>query len=127
MLFQMPILFALFLVFFRPLLSFVSKDFFGQPILSTYDSILDLGFNIPFYGDHVSLFTLLMTATTVLQMKYSNSMSGSNAQMPQMKYIMYFMPVIFLGVMNSYAAALVIVLFSQLNYIWSAKTDWLYD
>ena len=105
MLFQMPILFALFR-FFPASIELRQQGFLWATDLSTYDSILDLGFNIPFYGDHVSLFTLLMTATTVLQMKYSNSMSGSNAQMPQMKYMMYFMPIIFLGVMNSYAAAL---------------------
>ena len=93
MLFQMPILFALFR--FPASIELRQQGFLWATDLSTYDSILDLGFNIPFYGDHVSLFTLLMTATTVLQMKYSNSMSGSNAQMPQMKYMMYFMPIIF--------------------------------
>ena len=105
MLFQMPILFALFR-FFPSSIELRQQSFLWANDLSTYDSILDLGFSIPFYGDHVSLFTLLMTATTVLQMKYSNSMSASNSQMPQMKYMMYFMPVIFLGVMNNYAAAL---------------------
>ncbi len=105
MLFQMPILFALFR-FFPSSIELRQQSFLWANDLSTYDSILDLGFSIPFYGDHVSLFTLLMTVTTVLQMKYSNSMSASNSQMPQMKYMMYFMPVIFLGVMNNYAAAL---------------------
>lgn len=105
MLLQMPILFALFR-FFPASIELRQQSFLWANDLSTYDSILDLGFNIPFYGDHVSLFTLLMTVTTVLQMKFSNSMSSSNAQMPQMKYMMYFMPVIFLGVMNNYAAAL---------------------
>ena len=105
MLFQMPILFALFR-FFPSSIELRQQSFLWANDLSTYDSILDLGFSIPFYGDHVSLFTLLMTATTVLQMKYSTSMSPSNSQMPQMKYMMYFMPVIFLGVMNNYAAAL---------------------
>ena len=105
MLFQMPILFALFR-FFPASIELRQKSFLWATDLSTYDSILDLGFSIPFYGDHVSLFTLLMTVTTILQMKFSNSMSSSSAQMPQMKYMMYFMPVIFLGVMNSYAAAL---------------------
>lgn len=105
MLFQMPILFALFR-FFPASIELRQQSFLWANDLSTYDSVLDLGFSIPFYGDHVSLFTLLMTATTVLQMKYSTSMSSSNAQMPQMKYMMYFMPVIFLGVMNNYAAAL---------------------
>ena len=105
MLFQMPILFALFR-FFPASIELRQQGFLWANDLSTYDSIYDLGFSIPFYGDHISLFTLLMTLTTVLQMKFSNSMSSSNAQMPQMKYMMYFMPVIFLGVMNNYAAAL---------------------
>lgn len=105
MLFQMPILFALFR-FFPASIELRQQSFLWANDLSTYDSIYDLGFSIPFYGDHISLFTLLMTLTTVLQMKFSNSMSSSNAQMPQMKYMMYFMPIIFLGVMNNYAAAL---------------------
>jgi len=105
MLFQMPILFALF-KFFPASIELRQQGFLWASDLSTYDSIYDLGFSIPFYGDHISLFTLLMTVTTVLQMKFSNSMSASNAQMPQMKYMMYMMPVIFLGVMNNYAAAL---------------------
>jgi YidC/Oxa1 family membrane protein insertase len=105
MLFQMPILFALF-KFFPSSIELRQQSFLWATDLSTYDSIFDLGFSIPFYGDHVSLFTLLMTVTTVLQMKFSNSMSATNAQMPQMKYMMYMMPVIFLGVMNNYAAAL---------------------
>ena len=105
MLFQMPILFALF-KFFPASIELRQQGFLWASDLSTYDSIYDLGFSIPFYGDHISLFTLLMTVTTVLQMKFSNSMSASNTQMPQMKYMMYMMPVIFLGVMNNYAAAL---------------------
>ena len=105
MLFQMPILFALFR-FFPASIELRQQGFLWANDLSTYDSIYDLGFSIPFYGDHVSLFTLLMTVTTVLQMKFSNSMSSSTTQMPQMKYMMYMMPVIFLGVMNNYAAAL---------------------
>jgi YidC/Oxa1 family membrane protein insertase len=104
-LFQMPILFALFR-FFPASIELRQQGFLWASDLSTYDSIYDLGFSIPFYGDHISLFTLLMTLTTVLQMKFSNSMSSSNAQMPQMKYMMYFMPIVFLGVMNNYAAAL---------------------
>jgi len=101
----MPILFALFR-FFPASIELRQQGFLWANDLSTYDSIYNFGFSIPFYGDHISLFTLLMTLTTVLQMKFSNSMSSSNAQMPQMKYMMYFMPVIFLGVMNNYAAAL---------------------
>ena len=72
--------------------------------LSAYDSILELGFNIPFYGDHVSLFTLMMTVSTLLYTRMNSSMSSS--QMPQMKWIMYLMPIMFLGFFNNYAAGL---------------------
>ena len=105
MLLQMPILIALFR-FFPASIELRQQPFLWADDLSSYDSILDLGFNIPLYGDHVSLFALLMTLATALQMMYSNQMSSSNAQMPQMKYVMYTMPVIFLFVMNNYSSAL---------------------
>ena len=98
LLFQMPILIALFR-FFPASIELRQQSFLWADDLSTYDSILDLGFHIPLYGDHISLFALLMTFATVLQMIYSNQMSSS-AQMPQMKYVMYFMPIVFLFVMN---------------------------
>ncbi|MAQ70454.1 MAG: membrane protein insertase YidC [Flavobacteriales bacterium] len=103
LLFQMPVLIALFR-FFPASIELRQQPFLWADDLSTYDSIFDFGFHIPLYGDHISLFALLMTLATVLQMKYSNQ--SSNAQMPQMKYIMYLMPVIFLFVMNNYSAAL---------------------
>ena len=105
MLFQMPILIALFR-FFPASIELRQQPFLWADDLSTYDSILNLGFSIPLYGDHISLFALLMTIATALQMMYSNQMSSSNAQMPQMKYVMYTMPVIFLFVMNNYSSAL---------------------
>ncbi len=105
LLFQMPILIALFR-FFPSSIELRQQSFLWADDLSTYDSVLDLGFNIPLYGDHISLFALLMTMATVLQMVYSNQMSAQNAQMPQMKYVMYTMPIIFLFVMNNYSAAL---------------------
>ena len=105
MLFQMPILIALFR-FFPSSIELRQQKFLWADDLSTYDSILDFGFSIPLYGDHISLFALLMTLATVLQMVYSNQMSTQNAQMPQMKYVMYTMPIIFLFVMNNYSAAL---------------------
>ena len=104
LLFQMPILIALFR-FFPASIELRQQPFLWADDLSTYDSILDLGFTIPLYGDHISLFALLMTGATVLQMMYSNQMSA-NSQMPQMKYVMYMMPLIFLFVMNNYSAAL---------------------
>jgi len=102
---QLPILAALF-SFFPSAIELRQQSFLWANDLSTYDSILDLAFKIPFYGDHVSLFTLLMTVSTILY-TYSNSqLMGSSEQMPGMKFMMYAMPIIFLGVFNNYSAGL---------------------
>ena len=103
MLLQMPILFALFR-FFPASIELRQKSFLWATDLSTYDSVLDLPFEIPFYGDHVSLFTLLMTLSTLLYTRMNSQMSGP--QMAQMKWIMYLMPIMFLGFFNNYAAGL---------------------
>ncbi|MBR5663784.1 MAG: membrane protein insertase YidC, partial [Bacteroidales bacterium] len=71
MLLQLPILWAIFR-FFPSSIELRQQPFLWADDLSTYDSILDLGFNIPFYGDHVSLFTLLMTVTTILYTYINN-------------------------------------------------------
>ena len=105
LLFQMPILIALFR-FFPASIELRQQPFLWADDLSTYDSILDFGFNVPLYGDHISLFALLMTLATLLQMVYSNQMTPANTQMPQMKYVMYFMPIVFLFVMNNYSSGL---------------------
>ncbi len=102
MLLQMPILFAMF-QFFPNAFELRQKTFLWSNDLSTYDSILDFGFNIPFYGDHVSLFTLLMTLSTLIYTHLNNQISGVTGQM---KWIGYLMPVIFLGVLNDYASGL---------------------
>ena len=102
MLLQMPILFAMF-QFFPNAFELRQKTFWWSNDLSTYDSILDLGFNIPFYGDHVSLFTLMMTLSTLIYTHLNNQISGVTGQM---KWIGYFMPIIFLGVLNDYASGL---------------------
>ncbi len=102
MLLQMPILFAMF-QFFPNAFELRQKTFLWSHDLSTYDSILDFGFNIPFYGDHVSLFTLLMTLSTLIYTHLNNQISGVTGQM---KWIGYLMPVIFLGVLNDYASGL---------------------
>ena len=108
MLAQMPILFALFR-FFPASIELRQQSFLWADDLSTFDNILNLGFEIPFYGAHVSLFALLMAGSSFIQMIYNNqnnASAGDNPMAKQMKYMMYFMPIIFLGVMNSYAAAL---------------------
>lgn len=103
MLLQMPILFAMFR-FFPASIELRQKSFLWADDLSSYDSIMSLPFEIPFYGDHVSLFTLLMTISTILYTRMNSQMSGP--QMAQMKWMMYLMPVMFLGFFNNYASGL---------------------
>jgi YidC/Oxa1 family membrane protein insertase len=98
---QMPILFAMF-QFFPNAFELRQKAFLWAADLSQYDGPM-LGFNIPFYGDHVSFFTILMTVSTLIYTHFNNQLSGVTGQM---KYIGYFMPIIFLGVLNDYAAGL---------------------
>ena len=103
MLFQFPILLAMF-KFFPASIELRQESFLWADDLSSYDSIMDLPFEIPFYGDHVSLFTLLMTISTLLYTRMNSSMA--TGQMAQMKWMMYLMPVMFLGFFNNYAAGL---------------------
>ncbi|MEO6882523.1 MAG: membrane protein insertase YidC [Bacteroidia bacterium] len=105
MLFQMPILYALF-EFFPSSIQLRQQGFLWCHDLSTYDSIYQLHFTIPMYGDHISLFTLLMTLSTLLYTWSNNQLMGSQNQMPGMKWMMYLMPVLFLGFMNNYSAGL---------------------
>lgn len=105
LLLQLPILLAMF-NFFPNAIELRQKAFLWADDLSTYDSILTLPFSIPAYGDHVSLFALLMTISTIIYTMMNNQLSGANAQMPQLKWMMYLMPVIFLFVLNSYASGL---------------------
>ncbi len=107
MLLQLPILWAIFR-FFPASIELRQQPFLWADDLSTYDSILDLGFNIPFYGDHVSLFTLLMTITTILYTYINNKQMAATQQqgMKGMKIMMYLMPIMFLGLFNSYSAGL---------------------
>jgi YidC/Oxa1 family membrane protein insertase len=101
---QMPILFAMFR-FFPASIELRQQSFLWAKDLSTYDSILHLPFTIPMYGDHVSLFTLLMTASTIISTKISNP-SGGQEQMPGMKTMMYMMPVMFMLILNNFSAGL---------------------
>jgi YidC/Oxa1 family membrane protein insertase len=105
MLLQFPILLAMFR-FFPASIELRQQSFLWAHDLSSYDSILDLGFNIPFYGDHVSLFTLLMTVSTIMYTKLNSQMMSGSTQMPGMKLMMYMMPVMFLGIFNNYASGL---------------------
>lgn len=102
MVLQMPILFAMF-YFFPSSIELRQQSFLWADDLSTYDSIYDLPFTIPLYGDHVSLFVLLMTASTILYTWSNNQVSSMQGPM---KSISYMMPVIFMFVLNSFPAAL---------------------
>jgi YidC/Oxa1 family membrane protein insertase len=105
MLLQFPILIAMFR-FFPASIELRQQSFLWAHDLSSYDSVLNLPFNIPFYGDHVSLFCLLMTISTIMYTKMNNDMMGSTNTMPGMKTMMYLMPIMFLGFFNSYSSGL---------------------
>jgi YidC/Oxa1 family membrane protein insertase len=103
MLLQMPILFAMFR-FFPVSIELRQEHFLWATDLSTYDSILTLPFTIPMYGSHVSLFTLLMTASSLLTMKMTGSSPGQDQ--PGMKMMMYMMPVMFMLILNNFSSGL---------------------
>ncbi len=99
---QMPILFAMF-YFFPVSIELRQKAFLWAEDLSTFDSVVSLPFSVPFYGDHISLFALLMTASTLVYTWQNNQISSVQGPMKSMSYIM---PVVFLFVMNSFSAGL---------------------
>jgi YidC/Oxa1 family membrane protein insertase len=102
MVLQMPFLFAMFF-FFPNSIELRQESFLWAHDLSTYDSILKLPFTIPFYGAHVSLFTLLMTVSQIAYTKFNNQLTAASGPMKNLGYIM---PVMFMFVLNSYPAAL---------------------
>jgi len=105
---QMPIFFALF-TFFPVAFSLRQKSFLWADDLSSYDSILDLGFNIPLYGDHISLFPILASVAIFFYTKMTTGqqmMSPSQTGGVNMKVIMYMMPLMMLFFFNNYASGL---------------------
>lgn len=102
LLLQMPILFAMF-YFFPVSVELRQKPFLWAEDLSTYDSIATLPFTIPFYGNHVSLFVLLMTASTLVYQWQNNQLTSVTGPMKSLSYIM---PVVFMFVLNSFSAGL---------------------
>ena len=104
MLLQLPVLFAL-LFFFPTAIELRQQSFLWASDLSTYDSIINLPFKIPFYGTHVSLFCLLMAITTIVSTQLSQQTMSSQS-MPGMKAMMYMMPVMLLFFLNSFPAGL---------------------
>ena len=104
MLLQMPFLIAMFW-FFPSSIDLRGQSFLWAPDLSAPDAIISLPFSIPFLGDHLSIFCLLMTVTNI-GYTYINMQSQSSSQMPGMKWMMYLMPLMFLVFFNTYAAGL---------------------
>jgi YidC/Oxa1 family membrane protein insertase len=107
MLIQFPIIVAAFR-FFPEAIELRQRSLWWADDLSSYDSIANLGFNIPFYGDHISLFALLM-AVSMFFYSWLNfkQQAAAQAQMPGMKFMMlYMMPIMLLVWFNSYAAGL---------------------
>lgn len=101
---QIPIFMSLY-YFFQANIALRGKSFLWAKDLAAYDSILKLPFDIPFYGDHVSLFTITATLTSLLISIYSMSSMQDNTN-PVMKYMPYIFPVLLLGVFNNLPAAL---------------------
>lgn len=105
MLLQMPILIAMFW-FFPSCIELRGQSFLWAHNLAAPDVIFTLPFTIPWYGNHVSLFCLLMTATNVIYTRINMQNQPNSSGMPGMKWMMYLMPVMFLFVFNDYASGL---------------------
>ncbi|MEO9022651.1 MAG: membrane protein insertase YidC [Ginsengibacter sp.] len=103
-LFQIPIFFALY-DFFNSNIALRQQSFWWAKDLSTYDSIYNLPFNIPFYGSHVSLFTITAAVTSMLISIYGMSNMQDNSN-PVMKYLPFIFPVFLIGIFNRMPAAL---------------------
>lgn len=105
MLVQMPVLYAMFR-FFPASIELRQQSFLWADDLSTYDSVLALPFSIPAYGSHVSLFTILMAASTMIYTAINSKQMPQQQGMPNMKLMMYLFPVMMLFFMNSLPAGL---------------------
>lgn len=101
---QIPIFMSLY-YFFQSNISLRGQNFLWANDLAAYDSIASLPFSIPFYGDHVSLFTITATLTSLVISLYSMSTMQDNSN-PVMKYMPYIFPVLLLGVFNNLPSAL---------------------
>lgn len=102
---QMPILYAMFR-FFPSSIELRQQAFLWADDLSNYDSIMDLPFEIPFYGAHVSLFTLLMAASTFFYTRMNSSQMPTQPGMPNMKVIFALFPFMMLFFFNSFSSGL---------------------
>ena len=128
MLLQMPILIAMFW-FFPSCIELRGESFLWAKNLAAPDVIFTLPFSIPWYGNQVSLFCLLMTATNIIYTKLNMQSQPNSNSMPGMKAMMWIMPVMFLFIFNDYAAGLSYYYFLSLlitivqTYIFRLCTD----
>ena len=104
---QLPVFLGLF-YFFPVAFSLRGKSFLWAEDLSSYDAIAQLPFSIPFYGDHVSLFPLLASIAIFVysKMTMGQQMQSSQPGMPNMKFMIYLMPIMMLFFFNNYASGL---------------------
>lgn len=109
MLLQMPFLFAMY-SFFPSSIELRQQSFLWAHDLSTYDAVISWSGNIPlvtkYFGNHVSLFCILMTVTNIIYTHINMKTQDTSTQMPGMKAMMYMMPVMFLFMFNQYASGL---------------------
>lgn len=101
---QIPIFMSLY-YFFQSNIDLRGENFLWANDLAAYDSIAHLPFSIPFYGDHVSLFTLTAVITSLVISVYSMNQMQDNSN-PMMKYMPYIFPILLLGIFNNLPAAL---------------------
>jgi YidC/Oxa1 family membrane protein insertase len=122
MLLQAPIWYALFR-FFPASITFRQEPFLWANDLSSYDVLFKLGTEIPYFGSHVSLFTLLWAVSTIIYTYYSMQNVDMSAN-PAMKYVQYIMPVMFLAFFNNYASGLTCYMFfsNMINIIQTIVT-----
>ena len=104
---QLPVFYALF-SFFPVAFALRQKSFLWADDLSSYDSIYELPFSIPFYGDHISLFPILASVAIFFytMMTMGQQQASQQPGMPNMKFIMYLMPLMMLFFFNNYASGL---------------------
>ncbi len=122
MLIQFPIIIALF-YFFPTAIELRGQSFLWAEDLSTYDSILSLPFNIPWYGTHVSLFTILMAVSLWLNTKLTSRTQPSGPGAGMMKSMIYLMPIMMLFFFNNYSSGL--TYYYTLSNIITIVTTWL--
>jgi YidC/Oxa1 family membrane protein insertase len=121
MLLQMPILMSMY-YFFPTSIELRQQPFLWATDLTSYDAIMTFKTALPLIGDHISLFTVLMTVTSVLFAVYNQAQSGMTNTQPGMQYMPYIMPVMLMFMFNSFPAAL--TYYYLLQNVFSIAQQW---